>query len=156
MPRTTHREVVVAVARDGRILFLRRAPDLDPADLDPWTGLWWLPGGVLVQGEEPADGARRLVAAETGWQIRGMRRLLKLSGHTATSGIGEVTVFLAEAPDGEPDLHEGYDDWSWDPPGAFHDQDLEARWRLSPDFRSWMPLATTIVAAVEDSLPAEG
>jgi 8-oxo-dGTP pyrophosphatase MutT (NUDIX family) len=155
VPRTTHREVVVAVARDGVILFLRRAPGDDPAEPDPWAGLWWLPGGTLFPGEDPAAGARRLVAEETGWPIRGMRRLLKLSGHTPSSGTGEVTVFLSEAPDGEPDLRADYDAWSWDPPASFHDQDMEERWRLSPDFRSWMPLATTIVSAVEDSLPAE-
>jgi ADP-ribose pyrophosphatase YjhB (NUDIX family) len=153
--RTAHREVVVAVARDGRVLFLRRTAGDDPADPDPWAGLWWLPGGTLLQGEDPSVGVRRLTAEETGWQIRGLRRLLKLSGHTPTSGTGEVTVYLAEAPDDEPDPSAAYDGWRWDPPGAFHDQDLEERWRLSPDFRSWMPLATTIIAAVEDSLPHE-
>ena len=38
-----------------------------------------------------------------------MRRLLKLSGHTPSSGTGEVTVFLAEAPDAEPDGGAGSD-----------------------------------------------
>jgi 8-oxo-dGTP pyrophosphatase MutT (NUDIX family) len=155
VPRTTHREVVVALADDGRILFRRRAPGHDPADPDPWAGLWWLPSGILRPGEDPAAGARRLVAEETGWSVGGLRRLLKLSGHTGISGMGEVTVFLAEAPDGEPDLAAAYDDWRWDPPAAFHDQDVEERWRLAPDFRSWMPMATTIIAAVEDSLPTE-
>jgi 8-oxo-dGTP diphosphatase len=155
VPRITHREVVVAIARDGRILFLRRAEGDDPAVPDPWAGLWWLPGGTLLPGEDPTAGAHRLAAEETGWRMYGMRRLLKLAGHTGTSGTGEVTVFLAEAPEGEPDVGADYDDWRWDPPADFHDQDLEERWRLAPDFRSWMPLATTIIAAIGDSLPAE-
>ena len=145
----------MAAARGGRILFVRRRSDADwpGSDPDPWAGLWWLPGGALRPGEDPADGARRLLAEETGWRVRSLRRLLRLTGQTPSFGSGEVTVFLTEAPDADPDLGADHEAWRWDVPAAFHDQDVEARWRQSPDFRSWMTLAATAVAAVEDSLP---
>ena len=49
--------------RDGAVLLTRVAP------AGPGAGLWTLPGGGLDFGEDPADGARREVLEETGYDV---------------------------------------------------------------------------------------
>jgi 8-oxo-dGTP diphosphatase len=43
----------------GRLLLARRA-------VDPFAGLWDVPGGFLEEGEHPVDGLRREIHEETG------------------------------------------------------------------------------------------
>jgi 8-oxo-dGTP diphosphatase len=49
--------------RDGTVLLTRVSAD------GPGGGLWTLPGGGLDFGETPADGARREVREETGYEV---------------------------------------------------------------------------------------
>ncbi len=46
----------------GRVLLVRRA-------IEPYRGLWNLPGGFLEVDEHPEDGARREAAEETGLEV---------------------------------------------------------------------------------------
>jgi 8-oxo-dGTP pyrophosphatase MutT (NUDIX family) len=57
----------VAIQADdtGRVLLLQR--DLDPED--PAAGDWEFPGGHLLSGESPRDGAVREFTEETGKQL---------------------------------------------------------------------------------------
>ncbi len=50
--------------RADAVLLVRIAPGY------PGAGSWTLPGGGLDFGEDPADGARREVAEETGLEVR--------------------------------------------------------------------------------------
>jgi len=51
------------VARDGKLLLVRRAHD-------PWRGCWDVPGGFCGPREHPADAAVREVKEETGLAVR--------------------------------------------------------------------------------------
>ncbi len=57
-------EVAVLVQRGNRVLLRHRD------DTGMLAGLWELPGGRLERGESAAEGAVRLLAAETGLQVR--------------------------------------------------------------------------------------
>jgi 8-oxo-dGTP diphosphatase len=74
--RVTRVSAYTLCVRDGRILLCRIAPG-------PWTavGQWTLPGGGLEHGEEPAMGALRELAEETGLEatIDGLADVLSWS-----------------------------------------------------------------------------
>ncbi|HUS13415.1 MAG TPA: NUDIX hydrolase [Chloroflexia bacterium] len=52
----------------GAVLLVRR-------NIEPFYGMWDIPGGYLHEWEHPAEGARREVAEETGLQVE-LTRLL--------------------------------------------------------------------------------
>jgi 8-oxo-dGTP diphosphatase len=51
------------VARDGRLLLVRRGHD-------PWRGMWCPPGGFCEPDEHPVDAAERETLEETGLAVR--------------------------------------------------------------------------------------
>ena len=51
------------VMADARLLMVRRA-------VEPWKGLWDVPGGFCDEGEHPMETARREVREETGLDVR--------------------------------------------------------------------------------------
>jgi ADP-ribose pyrophosphatase YjhB (NUDIX family) len=53
---------------DGRVLLTRRA-------IEPFRGLWDVPGGFLEEGEDPRDGLRRELREETGLDVEPQRFL---------------------------------------------------------------------------------
>ena len=50
------------VVHEGKLLMVRRA-------IEPYLGCWDIPGGFMEADEHPADGARREVFEETGFEV---------------------------------------------------------------------------------------
>jgi 8-oxo-dGTP diphosphatase len=102
----------IAVYRDGKLLFLRRA------DNHKWT----LPGGRLEHGEEPLEGAARELLEETG-----LEGSLDFIGDDLVPGSNlRVYAFRADIAEGTPtakdDPDEEAEDFDWFPPDALPDQ----------------------------------
>ena len=80
--------------RDGRVLFLRGAPDkrLWPNQLN---GI----GGHLERDETPRQGARREIKEETGLEVASLdlRAIVHVSGRAGDAGI-YIFVFVGQAP----------------------------------------------------------
>ena len=80
--------------RDGRVLFLRGAPDkrLWPNQLN---GI----GGHLERDETPREGAQREIKEETGLEVAALdlRAIVHVSGRPGDAGIC-IFVFVGQAP----------------------------------------------------------
>ncbi|MEB3196952.1 MAG: NUDIX domain-containing protein [Candidatus Sericytochromatia bacterium] len=74
---------VVIEDADGRVLLVRRG-------IDPYRGLWNLPGGFLEAEEHPLAGACREALEETGFEIEPLEQLGIYIGHW--DGRGDATV----------------------------------------------------------------
>ena len=87
MPR-----VQAIVHKDDRILMVKhRQGDLE----------WWcLPGGALLKGEDPADGALRELQEEC--CVDG--RVIRLTSHVCYSDEDETLSFLVDIGEQEPSL----------------------------------------------------
>jgi ADP-ribose pyrophosphatase YjhB (NUDIX family) len=81
------RHVVVhaLVEREGALLLVRRAPHLREG------GKWGLPGGFLDRDETLAEGVRREVREETGWDTRG-GRLMRVNSRPGRPGEDRQNV----------------------------------------------------------------
>jgi ADP-ribose pyrophosphatase len=94
---------IVAVDREGRVALVRQFRE---AARKP---LLELPAGVVDEGEQPLEAARRELAEETGLHGGRWRELRSI--HPSPGFVREpVTVFVAEEVDeGEPDTDAGED-----------------------------------------------
>lgn len=93
---------------DGRLLLLRRSPEL--AD----GGTWSVPGGALEPGEEPLEAALREAREEMG-SVPGAG---EIGRHRADMGRYVYWTFAAiadedEVSDWEPRLNWENVDWGW-------------------------------------------
>lgn len=122
--------VEALVVRDGRVLLTRRA-------IEPYTGMWDLPGGFLEEDEEPLAGLRRELREETGLEIEpGPFVGTAIERYEHHSVL--ILSFLAEAPAGEPQAADDVAELAWLSPDelpapeemafAWHARLLE-RWR---------------------------
>ena len=89
-----------AIVEDGagRILLARRG-------VEPFRGMWDIPGGYLEEGEHPLDGVRRELLEETGLVIEPVRFLGAFMDTYGDSPDANATLNLfwtARAVDGEP------------------------------------------------------
>jgi len=91
------RKAVAYVTRNGRVLFFRarEAPTLGAE----------LPGGTLLDGEDPVEGLLREAEEETGFCAFGIPRLLGIVNYDPNDGKGEIhqrhffeVPLLADAP----------------------------------------------------------
>lgn len=89
--------------------------------------LWELPAGIRdVDGEDPAETARRELQEETGWSARDLSHLV--TAHATPGGSNEVyDVYLAR------DLTEGTR-----PECEGEEQDLESRWLPLAEACEWV------------------
>ena len=119
------------IVRDGCILLGRRA-------IEPFQGMWDIPGGFLTPLEHPEDGVVREIREETQLNVRPTR----LFGiFPDTYGEGDESVYtlnmyyLVEIVGGEPHPADDVAELHWFSPDelpavAFsHQEDVLARWR---------------------------
>ena len=118
------------IVRDGRVLLARRA-------VDPRRGAWDVVGGFLEPDEDPAEGARREVAEETGLTAR-LTRLLGFFPDTyGDDGTYTLNIYFeADVGDDVPVARSDVAELAWFAPDelpedlAFpHEHALLARWR---------------------------
>lgn len=88
------RVAVAIVQRDGRILIARRAEGAS------FGGLWELPGGRCLPGEEFADAAEREVREETGLTVR-VEAPAAVVRHTYPGFTVEIHAFFCTPLSGE-------------------------------------------------------
>ena len=97
--------VEALLVRDGRVLLTRRA-------IEPYLGMWDLPGGFLEEDEEPLAGLRRELREETGLEIEPGELL-----GTAIERYDRYSVlilsFAATAPQGEPQPDDDVAELAW-------------------------------------------
>lgn len=86
--------VEALVVRDGRVLLARRG-------IEPFRGMWDLPGGFLEEDEEPLAALRRELREETGLEIEPgpfLGTAIERYDHHSVL----ILSFLAAAPAGDP------------------------------------------------------
>jgi ADP-ribose pyrophosphatase YjhB (NUDIX family) len=98
------------VIRDGAVLLGRRA-------VEPARGAWDIPGGFLEPWEEPAAGAIREVAEETGLRIRTTELLAILVDTYAGSYYTLNVHYLAEVIGGHERAADDLAELRWFAPG---------------------------------------
>lgn len=101
--------VEALVVRDGRVLLARRG-------VEPFLGMWDLPGGFLEEDEHPLDGLRRELREETGLEIE----IGEFLGTTVEDyGAHRVLIqsWAATAPAGEPQAADDVAELRWVEPG---------------------------------------
>jgi A/G-specific adenine glycosylase len=103
--------VAALLARDGRILAVRRPP----AGL--LGGLWDLPGGLLAPREAPAQGLARCLREGVGLSLHGAAPLGRVR-HQFTHRDLTLHVFRAEALPGRV-VRQGFDAHRWVSRAAF-------------------------------------
>ncbi|MCR6490329.1 NUDIX hydrolase [Amycolatopsis sp. OK19-0408] len=120
------------IVRDGRVLFLRRAPGVFLA------GRWELPGGTVEPGEPFEETAVREVAEETGLSVRVTGELSRDSWPDVAGRALEIHAFFYTAEEnGEGDvvLNPGeHDDFAWLTPAEAADVDMAAHFRRLPAY----------------------
>lgn len=123
-PATYVLSAAVYLERDGEILLLKRAVG------GAMAGQWFLPGGMVEEGELPEEGARRELVEEAGIDVDGELEIVGaypmfIYGHDTL----QVTYRGAAAP-GEPQVSAEHDGARWVDPvrmrAALTDDAIEA------------------------------
>lgn len=116
------------LVRDGRVLLLRKAEGL-------WGGGKWNgPGGKLLPGEDPEEGAAREVAEETGLRPGALRFTGLLRFYFGNEGSPSWVVYLFTSFDFSGSVSEGREGiLRWYP---VEDLPLDQMWE---DDRWWLP-----------------
>ena len=107
--RLRHVVVHALVERDGRLLLVKRAPNLSEG------GKWGLPGGFLDRDETVANGVLRELFEETGWTGR-VVSLLRVNSrpdrpHEDRQNVAFDFVIEPLEKQGEPDAESSDVQW---------------------------------------------
>lgn len=97
---------VVYAERDGQILLLKRAGGA-------LAGQWFLPGGVVEDGELPEDGARRELLEESGLRIDGDLELVGAYPMWVYGGLCLQLSYRGRVDSGAVALSHEHDDQMW-------------------------------------------
>jgi 8-oxo-dGTP pyrophosphatase MutT (NUDIX family) len=103
---------------DGRVLLIKRAPDLW---VDP--GRWELPGGKMEHGELLDDALTREVREETGLEVR-VGDPVHVCQFTVEPFWVTCITFACERAGGEVTLSEEHGDFAWVVPEELAQVDL--------------------------------
>jgi 8-oxo-dGTP pyrophosphatase MutT (NUDIX family) len=138
------------VVRDGRILLLRRNGGIG-------SGAWYVPGGVVDRGEQPADAAVRETFEETGL-IVGPAELLRVWSWSAQNGRDAYhAAYIAHAPAGEVALSHEHSDFRWMTPDEYAARNLKPEFEaLYPEFATWFREVRRNVELVRGWIAARG
>jgi ADP-ribose pyrophosphatase YjhB (NUDIX family) len=66
-------------------------------------GRWWLPSGLLAEGEQPGDAAVRIVKAQLGLELEGV--VVVGTRQARVADDWHLALVVAGAVGGEPDPH---------------------------------------------------
>ncbi len=132
----SHRDLVAAlIARERRLLLVRRVPR------GLLGGLWELPGGQLLPGEEPAAALVRILRAELGLEVE-VGPLLVTTARTyshfrATTAVYRCAASGAAEPSGP------WDDVHWLDPGEASRYAITGATLQALRAIDWLPAAPT-------------
>ena len=132
------------VVRDGKTLFLKRRGGLG-------GGVWYLPGGIVEPGEDPADAAVRETFEESG--LRCLEpRLLRVWGYPAQNAIDAYhATYIAQAAGGDVTLSIEHSDHRWMTPqeyaGRYCGAEAEA---AAPQWSGWLAQVRRNCSLVDD------
>jgi 8-oxo-dGTP diphosphatase len=131
------------LVREGQILVLKRAGGVG-------SGAWYVPGGVVDRGEDPADAVVREVLEETGLRIEAPE-LLRVWSWSAQNGRDAYhAAYVSPAPDGEVQISHEHSAFRWMEPAAFSQRYLKPEFEESvPQFATWFPQVRRNVELVE-------
>jgi ADP-ribose pyrophosphatase YjhB (NUDIX family) len=117
----------------GRVLLGRRA-------VEPYRGLWDVPGGFLEEGEDPLDGLRRELREETGLEIEPHEFLgawVDTYGDGAGSQYTLNLFWTAHAPAGEPRAADDVAELAWFGPDELPNADELAFTKIADVLAAW-------------------
>ncbi|MEX0749901.1 MAG: NUDIX hydrolase, partial [Dehalococcoidia bacterium] len=119
------------VIRDGKMLILKRNGGLG-------DGVWYLPGGIVEPGEDPADAAVRETFEESGLRVEDPR-LLRIWSYRAENGLDAFhAAYFADAPAGDVVLSNEHSAYRWIDPAEYASRYCSAQVESAmPQWESW-------------------
>ncbi|MEX2245264.1 MAG: NUDIX hydrolase [Dehalococcoidia bacterium] len=120
------------VARGGDVLLLKRRGGIG-------DGVWYLPGGVVEPGEDPAEAAVRETFEECGLRTASPRLLRVWSYPAQNSRDAYHATYIAEAPEGDVVLSNEHSAHRWMSPRTYAERycgaEAEAQ---APQWARWL------------------
>jgi ADP-ribose pyrophosphatase YjhB (NUDIX family) len=92
------------------------------------AGLWYIPGGIVEPGEDPADGALREVAEESGLQLASVDLLRVWSYEVSPGRFAYHATFVGAAPGRDVVISDEHTAHRWVTPERYLASDLTT-WR---------------------------
>jgi 8-oxo-dGTP pyrophosphatase MutT (NUDIX family) len=119
------------VVRDGRILLLKRNGGVG-------SGVWYVPGGVVDPGEQPADAAVRETFEEAGLRVPHPELLRVWSWPAQNNRDAYHAAYIAHAPGGDVVLSHEHTDHRWMLPEEYAQRNLKPEFETTyPEFAIW-------------------
>jgi ADP-ribose pyrophosphatase YjhB (NUDIX family) len=141
----------VFVVRGNTFLALERGPGLG-------EGVWYIPGGIVERGEDPAAAAIRETREETGLALEAVRLLRVWTYAPPGETLHTVhATYVAVAPTGEVSLSAEHTAFGWMTPSAY-----VARWcseeleSAVPEWAGWIREVRANCALLEEVASAVG